>query len=80
MALQEKISLDRNRRLIGRTRKVLIEGKSTDTDLLLRGRTAEMAPDVDSQVLINRGFGRIGEIVPVRITDAHPYDLVGEII
>jgi ribosomal protein S12 methylthiotransferase len=39
-----------------------------------------MAPDVDSQVLINRGQGNVGEIVPVLIKEAHPYDLIGEII
>jgi ribosomal protein S12 methylthiotransferase len=38
-----------------------------------------MAPDVDTRVLINKGRGRIGAIVPVRITAAHPYDLIGEI-
>jgi tRNA A37 methylthiotransferase MiaB len=39
-----------------------------------------MAPDVDGQVLINKGVGRIGEIVRVRITEAHAHDLVGEIL
>jgi ribosomal protein S12 methylthiotransferase len=38
-----------------------------------------MAPDVDGQVLINEGSATVGEIVPVRITEAHPYDLVGGI-
>jgi ribosomal protein S12 methylthiotransferase len=38
-----------------------------------------MAPDVDGQVLINKGEGRVGEILPVRITESHAYDLVGEI-
>jgi hypothetical protein len=31
-------------------------------------------------VLINKGEGVAGEIMPVLITDAHEYDLVGEII
>jgi hypothetical protein len=35
---------------------------------------------VDGQVLINKGEGVIGEIVPVRIEEAHIYDLVGHII
>ncbi len=60
--------------------QVLIEGVSCETDLLLTGRTATMAPEVDGQVLINRGTGRVGQIVPVRVTDAHAYDLVGEIL
>jgi len=80
MELQAEISLKKNRRMIGRVEPVLIEGVSPETDLLLRGRTATMAPDVDSQVLINRGQGNVGEIVPVLIKEAHPYDLIGEII
>jgi hypothetical protein len=39
-----------------------------------------MAPDVDCQVLINKGRGMVGEITPVLIKEAYPYDLVGEII
>jgi len=30
-------------------------------------------------VLINEGSAVVGEIVPVRITEAHTYDLVGGI-
>ena len=58
---------------------MLIVGISPETDLLLTGRTAAMAPDVDGQVLINERSAVVGEIVPVCITDAHPYDLVGGI-
>ena len=39
-----------------------------------------MAPDVDGQVLINKGEGKVGAIMPVRITEAHTYDLIGEIL
>jgi hypothetical protein len=35
---------------------------------------------VDGQVLINKGEGVIGEIVPVRIEEAHAYDLLGQIL
>jgi len=38
-----------------------------------------MAPDIDGQVLINEGTATAGEIVPVHITEAHTYDLVGGI-
>ncbi len=80
MKLQADISLKKNREMTGRMVPVLVEGASSETDLLLCGRTSRMAPDVDGQVLINRGEGKTGEIMPVRITEAHPYDLVGEII
>jgi ribosomal protein S12 methylthiotransferase len=80
MALQADISRKRNRSLVGQTLPVLVEGASPETDLLLCGRTAAMAPDVDGQVLINEGQGIVGEIMPVFITEAHEYDLVGGIV
>jgi ribosomal protein S12 methylthiotransferase len=80
MKLQSSISLKKNRAMINKTVPVLVEGLSKETDLLLSGRTIRMAPDVDTQVLINSGEGIIGEIQNVLITEAHPYDLVGEIV
>lgn len=78
-ALQEKISLAHHRKLIGTTQPVLVEGVSPETELLLEGRLASQAPEVDGRVLISSGFGRVGEIMPVHLTEAHPHDLVGEI-
>ena len=80
MTLQKEISRRKNMRLVNQIIPVLIEGESPETDLLLTGRTARMAPDVDGQVLINEGNGTVGEIMQVIIREAHPYDLVGEII
>jgi ribosomal protein S12 methylthiotransferase len=80
MALQAELSKAKNRQLIGQVIPVLIEGPSAETDLLLAGRTARMAPDVDGRVLINKGEARVGEIVAVRINEAYEYDLVGEIV
>ena len=80
MAIQADISKSKNQDLIGQTLSVLIEGKSPETDLLLKGRTAFMAPDVDGQVLINEGEGIMGKIMDVRIIEAHEYDLIGKIV
>jgi ribosomal protein S12 methylthiotransferase len=79
MSLQAKISLRKHRGMIGKVMPVLVEGPSEETDLLLKGRTARMAPDVDAQVLINKGEGSVGEILPVKIRRAYEYDLIGEI-
>ncbi|MEA2038767.1 MAG: 30S ribosomal protein S12 methylthiotransferase RimO [Thermodesulfobacteriota bacterium] len=79
MVLQEGILRKANQRIVGRVVPVLIEGLSPETDLLLKGRTATMAPEVDGQVLINEGNGVAGEIMPVLINEAHSYDLIGEI-
>ena len=78
--LQKKVSLDYHQKLVGTVQPLLLEGESSETDLLLEGRLASQAPEVDGCVLINKGFGQVGEIMDVRITEAHPYDLVGEIV
>ena len=80
MRIQSGVSLRRNRSLVGRIEPVLVEGPCPETELLLVGRTAGMAPEVDGRVLINRGRTEAGRIEPVRVTEAHPYDLVGEVV
>jgi len=79
MNIQADISRKANQQMVGNTVPVLIEELNPETDLLLNGRTETMAPEVDGQVLINKGEGVIGEIMPVLISEAHTYDLVGEI-
>ncbi|MEA3360950.1 MAG: 30S ribosomal protein S12 methylthiotransferase RimO [Thermodesulfobacteriota bacterium] len=79
MEIQADISRARNKKLIGETLKVLVEGLHPETDLLLAGRTNTMAPEVDGQVIINEGVAEVGQIVPVKIHKAHTYDLVGSI-
>jgi ribosomal protein S12 methylthiotransferase len=75
MTCQQAISLARNRTQIGRILDVLVEGYG---DGITVGRSYRDAPEIDGLVLIE---GRMpsGEIVPVRITDATHYDLVGVI-
>ncbi len=83
MALQRRISLSRNRRLLGAELPVLIEGPSKETDLLWEARLSTQAPEIDGICYIN-DFGpaeaRRGEIRAVRITEAHDYDVIGELI
>ena len=80
MELQMEISREKHRAYIGRTIKVLIEGVSEETELLLQGRMSQQAPEIDGVVLINDGHAKIGSIVDVKITDSLDYDLVGEIV
>jgi len=80
LAVQAEISSEIQRNYIGRIESVLVEGLSSETDLLLQGRTRYQAPDVDGCVLINEGFANPGDIVPVEITEAQIYDLVGKIV
>ena len=53
------------------------EGPSAETEHLLQGRTEGQAPEVDGRVWINDGQAATGEFVPVEISEAHPFDLVG---
>jgi ribosomal protein S12 methylthiotransferase len=80
MALQKKISVRRNRRRVGEIVEVLVEGTHADTDLLLRGRLATQAPEIDGAVLINDGTASPGDFVTCEVTEAHPYDLVARIV
>ncbi|MDZ4082178.1 MAG: TRAM domain-containing protein, partial [Bdellovibrionales bacterium] len=80
MALQIEISREKHQAFIGRTIPVLVEGLSEETELLLQGRMAQQAPDIDGVVLINDGTAKPGDIVNVRITESLDYDLVGAIV
>ncbi len=80
MSLQKRISMRRNRARVGDRVEVLVEGTHADTDLLLCGRTATQAPEIDGQVIINDGTAEPGTFVKVEITEAHPYDLVARLI
>ena len=83
MSLQRRISLKRNKQLIGRDFTVLIEGPSKETDLLWEARLSTQAPEIDGICYINDfGIGepRPGEMRKIRISEAHDYDLVGELV
>ena len=80
MAAQAEVSAALLQEKVGTVQPVLIEGYSQETDLLLEGRTRFQAPDVDGCVYISAGEVKVGDIVPIRITEAHVYDLVGEVL
>jgi len=73
MELQQQISLEKHQQLIGRSLDVLIEGHG---DGLSMGRSYRDAPEIDGLVLVD-GEQEIGNIVPVQIDGAMPYDLTG---
>lgn len=78
MALQQRISRELNQELVGRKLQVLVEFASAESDLVLIGRHQGQSPDVDGVVYLGRGTLQPGKLVPVMITEAHDYDLVGE--
>lgn len=80
LKLQAELSARRLERFVGKVEPVLIEGVSSESDLLLQGRTRFQAPEVDGCVLINDGMANPGDIVQVLITEAMTYDLLGGIL
>ncbi|MBK6723690.1 MAG: 30S ribosomal protein S12 methylthiotransferase RimO [Acidobacteria bacterium] len=84
MKEQAKISKQLNKSRIGNTYKVMFEGLSQESDLLFQGRLEGQTQEIDGYILINDmpdDFEpQIGAIYDVKITEAHAYDLVGEIV
>jgi ribosomal protein S12 methylthiotransferase len=84
MKEQLRVSRRRNRKLVGQRVRVLLEGRSKESDLLLEGRMETQAPEIDGSVLINDvccGIEpRPGDFVTVEITEAQDYDLVGRVV
>ena len=75
MKAQAKISLRKNRALVGTRRRVLIDGME---DMALIGRLQTQAPEIDGVVYLSETAAEPGEFVDVLITDATEYDLMGK--
>ena len=83
MALQQPIAAARNAAWVGRIVDVLIEQENPSTGEML-GRCSRYAPEVDGEVRVMPGEGGLcaapGTMVPVCITAANTYDLVGVVV
>jgi ribosomal protein S12 methylthiotransferase len=84
MHIQRQVSRKKNKALVGKEFTLLLEGPSSETDLLLEGRTEMHAPEIDGKVLVNdvpvdRRI-EAGEFYRAKITEAHDYDLVATIV
>jgi ribosomal protein S12 methylthiotransferase len=75
MKAQARISLVKNRRLIGTRQTVLVD---TLEDMTLVGRMQTQAPEIDGVVYLSATEAAPGAFVEVMITDAREYDLMGE--
>jgi ribosomal protein S12 methylthiotransferase len=77
MKLQKKISFEKYRQMVGRKMEVLVEGPNRQGGVH-RGRLQIQAPEIDGCVFL-KGKARPGDWVEARITQALPYDIVGQI-
>jgi ribosomal protein S12 methylthiotransferase len=84
MGIQRQISKKQKKVLVGQEFDLLLEGTSEETDLLMEGRTAMHAPEIDGKVFVNDcpedAKLQPGEFYRCQITETHDYDLVARIL
>jgi ribosomal protein S12 methylthiotransferase len=84
MQIQKQISKRKKKALRGKEFDVLLEGSSDESDLLLEGRTAMHAPEIDGKLYIADVPDSLdpvpGEFYRCQITETHDYDLVAKIV
>ena len=84
MRLQAEISKNKNKMMVGKTMKVLIdgvmEGEHSPAERMLIGRTEFDAPEIDNCVIFKpvTGGKDIGEFTFVHITGSSDYDVYGQ--
>ena len=78
MALQQKISTEKNKNKVGKTVKVLVDRVDANN---YYGRTEQDSPEVDNEVIIpsKEMHLRVGDFYDVKITDSKEYDLIGKV-
>ena len=79
MKLQQKISIELNKKMVGKEFKVLFDRKEGNYFI---GRTQFDSPDVDNLVFVDakKNYVRVGDFANVKITKAKEYDLIGDVV
>lgn len=82
MKIQNKVVKKLNKKWVGKTIPVIVEGYHPETNLLMRGRFYGQCPEIDGFVIINDGrkVDAFGKMFQVEITDVAEYDLVGRVL
>jgi ribosomal protein S12 methylthiotransferase len=79
MELQQEISFDFSKSMVGKTLEVMIEGKVADENAYV-GRTYMDGPGVDGMIFVQTAEELMsGDFARVRVTGAMEYDLIGEL-
>jgi ribosomal protein S12 methylthiotransferase len=80
MALQQRVSLAKKRKIIGTMLEVMVDDYG-DEPGEIKGRSKGDAPGIDGSVIARSdGTVKIGDIVEVSVTEADPYDLYGDVV
>ena len=79
MGLQKRLVKARQRRRVGERVRMLVDGPAGEHELVLKGRLATQAPDIDASVYLTEcdpSEFRAGEFTDVEIVGARDYDLI----
>jgi ribosomal protein S12 methylthiotransferase len=79
MQVQRDLVAQRHASMIGRTTRVIVDGPSPETPLVLEGRLEGQAPDIDSVVYFDECDASAhapGSLVDVELTGARGYDFI----
>jgi ribosomal protein S12 methylthiotransferase len=79
MALQKRLVGRRNHARIGERARILIDGPASEHELVVKGRLATQAPDIDASVFLTEcdpSDFKAGELADVEIVGARQYDLI----
>jgi len=75
--LQQKISLEKNKSLVGKSFKTLIEKYDPKSKKFI-GRSEKFSPEIDGLIYISPSTTlKINTFAKIKITAADPYDLYG---
>jgi ribosomal protein S12 methylthiotransferase len=89
MSIQRAISARRLRRFKGRELTAIVEGPSKENELVWEARIEGMAPEIDGKLYLTdleppdakeHRSALPGDIVTVRISETHDYDLIGQVV
>jgi ribosomal protein S12 methylthiotransferase len=80
---QKRVVCERNRSRVGTRVRVMVDGSSSDHDLVLKARLGTQAPEIDPNVYLTEcdpSSLRPGDLAEVEIVGARDYDLIGRIL
>jgi ribosomal protein S12 methylthiotransferase len=77
--MQETLRAGRHKDMVGQQVRVLVDGPSSESELLLDGRHEGQAPEIDGKVVLTDGTAQRGDMVMATITQASAHDLVASL-
>jgi ribosomal protein S12 methylthiotransferase len=79
MSLQKKLVRGRQKRRVGERVRIVVDGPASEHELVLRGRLATQAPDIDAAVYLTEcdpSAFKAGDFLDAEVVGAREYDLL----